>query len=143
MSMEKLFSNIQDTAICLHKQEETMDFSFKTLVEHGDKLRSFLILYMLASKTQEALNQMKPDVPGIEKRLCDEIEDVCRQSKEVITGLKTHLDWIKEIMDALGDLCKGSDLATRHTDLHKQIVEMEKTLSVLIEKRNKYPITQI
>lgn len=141
--MDNLISSLQDTAVYLNKQEENIDSTINALSENEDKLRSYIILYMFASKSKDALNKMKDEMPNIEKRFLKDSEDVCKQAEEILSGLKTHLDWVKDVMDALCDMCKDTDLVTRNTELHNQIVDMEKSLSILIEKRNNIPINQL
>lgn len=140
--MDNIIS-LQDTSKCLKEQNESLDTSIKTLLEHDNRLRSYMVLQMLVSKAECALSQMKDEIPDIEKRLLAETEDICKQAKQIIAGLKTHSECFKEVIDALGNLCKDTDLATRNIEIHNQIDEMNEALNVLIEKRNNIPIDQL
>ena len=57
--MDNLISSLQDTAIYLNKQEENIVSTIKALSENEDKLRSYILLYILASKSKDALEQIK------------------------------------------------------------------------------------
>ena len=71
--MNNLINSLQDTAVYLNKQEEDIVSSINALSENEDKLRSYIILYMLASKSKDALEQMKETLPDIEKRLRERV----------------------------------------------------------------------
>ena len=86
---------------------------------------------------------MKAEVVGIEKRLDEEINDVCKQAREILDGAETRAKWLKDIVDALGKLCNGMDLESRRTDLHNQMKEMEVSLNSLIKKRNEYSLEKL
>lgn len=141
--MDNLISNLQDTAVYLNKQEETVDSSIRTLSEMEDKLRSYIILYMLASKSKDALEQMKDLLPDIEKRLREEVEGVCKQARDVLDGAETRAKWIKDIMDGLGKLCGDTELHNRERELHSQMETMETALKSLIEIRNRRPFDHL
>lgn len=141
--MDNLISSLQDTAVYLNQQEKAIEGSINALSENEDKLRSYLMLYMLASKSKDALEQMKDVLPDIEKRLREEIDGVCKQARDVLDGAETRASWIKDIMDALGRLCGSTDLSGRENALHSQMEEMEKALEVLIAKRNELPLDQL
>lgn len=142
-NLDNLISSLQDTAVYLNKQEENIVSTIKALSENEDKLRSYIILYILASSSKDALEQMKDTLPDIEKRLQEDIDGICKQARVVIDGATTRSKWIKEIMDALGKLCGDKDLSERQTNLHNQMEEMEKALDALIEKRNEMPLNQL
>ena len=141
--MENLIQSLPNTAVYLNHQEETIDSTIKALLEQEDKLRSYLLFYMLASKSKDALEQMMDELPNVENRLRGGIEGVCKQAREVLDGAETHAKWIKDIMDALGKLCGDTDLSERQTNLHHQMGEMEDALKLLIEKRNECPLDQL
>lgn len=141
--MDNLINSIQDTAVYINEQEEVIDSSIKSLSENEDKLRSYLILYMLASKSKDALERMIDVLPDVEKRLRNDIDDVCKQTREVLDGVETRAKWIKDIMDALGKLCGNTDLLRFESNLHNQMDEMEATLKSLIAKRNELPLNQL
>lgn len=141
--MDNLINSIQDTAAYVNEQEEVINSSIKSLSENEDKLRSYLILYMLASKSKFALEQMIDVLPDIEKRLRNDIDDVCTQTREVLDGVETRAKWIKDIMDALGKLCGNTGLQNRESELHNHMKEMEIALKSLIEIRNKCPFEQL
>lgn len=141
--MDNLFSSLQDTAVYLNQQEKTIEASIKALSENEDKLRSYLILYMLVRKSKDALEQMKDALPDVEKRLLEGVDGVCNQAREVLNGAETRAKWIKDIMDALGMLCGSTDLPSRESELHSQMKEMEKSLELLIAKRNKLSLDQL
>lgn len=141
--MVNLISSLQDTAVYLNKQEENIVSTINALSENEDKLRSYIIFYMLASKSKDALNKIKDEVPNIERRFFQEIENVCKEAEELLSGLKKHIDCVKDIMNALDNMCMGTDLVTRNTELNNQIEDMEKSLRILIEKRNNIPIDQL
>ena len=79
--MDNLISSLQDTAVYLNKQEENIVSTINALSENEDKLRSYIIFYMLASKSKDALNKIKDEVPNIERRFFQEIENVCKESR--------------------------------------------------------------
>lgn len=141
--MDNLINSIQNTAAYVIEQEEVIDSSIKSLSENEDKLRSYLILYMLASKSKGALEQMIDVLPDIEKRLRDDVDGVCKQAREILDGLETRAKWIKDIMDALGKMCGNTDLQCCGSKLHNQMDEMEETLKLLIAKRNELPLNQL
>ena len=141
--MNNLINSLQDTAVYLNKQEEDIVSSINALSENEDKLRSYIILYMLASKSKDALEQMKETLPDIEKRLREDVDDVCKQARDVLDGAETRAKWIIDIIDGLGKLCGDKDLHTRERELHGQMETMETALKSLIEIRNKYPFEQL
>lgn len=141
--MNNLINSLQDTAVYLNKQEEDIVSSINALSENEDKLRSYIILYMLASKSKDALEQMKETLPDIEKRLREDVDDVCKQARDVLDGAETRAKWIIDIMDALGKLCGNTDLSTRESELHNQMEGMESALKHLIEKRDAIPLDQL
>jgi hypothetical protein len=141
--MDNLVDSLQKTAVDLKKQEKTIDFSINALLNDDNKLRSYMILYLLAKKSNDALCLMKAEVVGIEKRLDEEINDVCKQAREILDGAETRAKWLKDIVDALGKLCNGMDLESRRTDLHNQMKEMEVSLNSLIKKRNEYSLEKL
>ena len=141
--MDNLISNIRETAVDINGHEEAIGSSIKSLAEDGNKLRSYMILYILASKSKAALEQMNGMLPDIEKRLLNDIEDVCKQTKEILDGAETRAKWIKDLMDALGNLCENTDLRSRERDLHSQMKKMEVALSSLVEIRNSRPFEQM
>jgi len=141
--MDNLINSLQDTAVYLKKQEENIVSSINALSENEDKLRSYLLLYMLASKSKDALEQMKDALPDIEKRLREDVDGVCKQAREILDGAETRVRWIKDIMDALGKLCGNSDLLDRESELHNQMDIMETALRSLVEKRNELPLNQL
>lgn len=141
--MDNLINSIQDTAVYINEQEEVIDSSIKSLSENEDKLRSYLILYMLASKSKDALERMIDVLPDVEKRLRNDIDDVCKQTREVLDGVETRAKWIKDIMDALGKLCGNTDLQNHESELHNHMKEMEIALKSLIEIRNECPFEQL
>lgn len=141
--MDNLISSLQDTAVYLNKQEENIVSTINALSENEDKLRSYIILYMLANKSKDALEQMKGLLPDIEKRLLEDIDEVCRQTRDVLDGAETRAKWIKDIMDALGKLCGNTDLSMRESELHNQMEDMETALKSLIEKRAATPLDQL
>lgn len=141
--MDNLISSLQDTAVYLNKQEENIVSTINALSENEDKLRSYLLLYMLASKSKDALEQMKDALPEIEKRLQENVGGVCKQAREILDGAETRVRWIKDIMDALGKLCGNSDLLDRESELHNQMDIMETALRSLVEKRNELPLNQL
>lgn len=63
--MDNLINSIQDTAVYINEQEEVIDSSIKSLSENEDKLRSYLILYMLASKSKINISQVYNTFTGI------------------------------------------------------------------------------
>lgn len=140
--MDNLICHLQDTGLCLNKQEEKMDSFIKNLSESEDKLKSYLMLYMLVSKSRGALEQMKDLLPDIEKRLRNDIDDVCKQTRDVINGAETRAKWIKDIINALM-LCGNTDLLSYENELHNQMDKMEATLKSLITKRNELPLNQL
>ncbi len=140
--MDNLINSLQDTAVYLKKQEENIVSTINALSENEDKLRSYLLLYMLANKSKDALEQMKDALPDIEKRLREDVDGVCKQARDVLDGAETRAKWIKEIMDALGKLCGNSDLLDRESELHNQMDIMETALRSLVEKRNELPLNQ-
>lgn len=141
--MENLISSLQDTAVYLKKQEENVASTINTLLENEDKLRSYIILYMLASKSKDALEQMKETLPDIENRLREDVDDVCKQARDVLDGAETRAKWIIDIIDGLGKLYGDTDLHTRERELHGQMETMETALKSLIEIRNRYPFEQL
>lgn len=141
--MDNLISSLQDTTVYLNQQEETIEASINALSENEDKFKSYIILYMLVSKAQDALNKMREDIPNIEKRFFKEIEDICKEAEELLSGLKIHIDCVKEIMSALDNMCMDTDLVTRNIEIHNQITGIEESLRILIEKRNNIPIDQL
>ena len=141
--MENLIASLPNTAVYLNRQEETIDSTIKALSEQEDKLRSYLLFYMLASKSKDALEQMQDVLPDIENRLRGEIEGVCKQAREVLDGAETHAKWIQDIIDALGKLCGDTGLSERQTNLHNQMGDMEDALKILIERRNELPLDQL
>lgn len=141
--MVNLISSLQDTAVYLNKQEENIVSTINALSENEDKLRSYIILYMLASKSKDALEQIKDALPDIEKRLREDVDGVCKQARDVLDGAETRAKWIKDIMDALGELCGNSDLQDRVSELHNQMDIMETALRSLVEKRNELPLNQL
>lgn len=141
--MDNIVDRLQDTAVYLKQQEETIEGSINVLSENEDKLRSYLMLYMLANKSKDALEKMKDALPDIEIRLREEIDRVCKQAREILDGAETRAKWLKDIMDALGELCGSTDLSGRENALHNQMEEMETALKVLIAKRNELPLNQL
>lgn len=141
--MENLISSLQDTAVYLKKQEENLASTINALLENEDKLRSYIILYMLASKSKDALEKMKGVLPDIEKRLLEDVDDVCKQERDVLDGEEIRAKWIKDIMDGLGKLCGDTDLHTREKELHSQMETMEAALKSLVKKRNEIPLDQL
>ena len=141
--MENLISSLQDTAVYLKKQEENLASTINALLENEDKLRSYIILYMLASKSKDALEKMKGVLPDIEKRLLEDVDDVCKQERDVLDGEEIRAKWIKDIMDGLGKLCGDTDLHTREKELHSQMETMEAALKSLVQKRNEMPLDQL
>ncbi len=141
--MDNLINSIQDTAVYVNEQEKVIDSSIKSLSENDDKLRSYLILYMLASKSKDALERMGNELPDIEKRLRGDTDHVCKQAREILDGAETRAKWIKDIMDALGGLCGNTDLQNRESELHNHMKEMEIELKSLIEIRNECPFEQL
>ena len=141
--MDNLISSLQDTAVYLNKQEENIDSTINALSDNEDKLRSYIILYMLASKSKDALEQIKDALPDIEKRLREDVDGVCKQARDVLDGAETRAKWIKDIMDALGKLCGNTDLSMRESELHNQMEDMETALKSLIEKRGAIPLDQL
>lgn len=141
--MENLISSLQDTAVYLKKQEENVASTINTLLENEDKLRSYIILYMLASKSKDALEQMKETLPDIENRLREDVDDVCKQARDVLDGAETRAKWIIDIIDGLGKLCGDTDLHTRERELHGQMETMETALKSLVKKRNEIPLDQL
>ena len=141
--MGNLINSLQDTAVYLKKQEENIVSTINALSENEDKLRSYLLLYMLASKSKDALEQMEDALPDIEKRLREDVDGVCKQAREILDGAETRVRWIKDIMDALGKLCGNSDLLDRESELHNQMDIMETALRSLVEKRNELPLNQL
>lgn len=141
--MENLISSLQDTAVYLKKQEENLASTINALLENEDKLRSYIILYMLASKSKDALEKMKGVLPDIEKRLLEDVDDVCKQARDVLDGEEIRAKWIKDIMDGLGKLCGDTDLHTREKELHSQMETMEAALKSLVKKRNEIPLDQL
>jgi len=141
--MENLIQSLPNTAVYLNQQVETIDSTIKALSEQEDKLRSYLLFYMLASKSKDALEQMQDALPDIENRLRGEIEGVCKQAREVLDGAETRAKWVKDIMDAMVKLCGDTDLPGRQTELHNQMEEMETALKTLIKKRNECPLDQL
>lgn len=141
--MENLISSLQDTAVYLKKQEENLASTINALLENEDKLRSYIILYMLASKSKDALEKMKGVLPDIEKRLLEDVDDVCKQERDVLDGEEIRAKWIKDIMDGLGKLCGDTDLHTREKELHSQMETMEAALKSLVKKRNEMPLDQL
>lgn len=141
--MEKIIDSLQDTSKFIKEQEDSINSSIDLLLKHENRLKSYLLLKILVSKSEEALSQMKSEVPDIEMRLFKETEEVCEQAKKVINGLKMHSAWFEDIMNALGILCKDTDLATRNIEIHNQIDEMEKALNVLTKRRNELPMEQL
>lgn len=102
-----------------------------------------MLLKMIVSKSSYALNIMKNEVPEIEMRLLSETEGTCMQAEDVVKGVRTHFDWCRDIIDAIGILCQGADLDIRQADLHQEITEMENGLKLLIERRNNLPLEQL
>lgn len=141
--MEKIIDSLQDTSKFIKEQEDSINSSIELLLKHDNRLRSYLVLKILVSKSEAALSQMKSEVPDIEMRLFKETEEVCEQAQKVISGLKTHSDWFEDIMNALGNLCKDTDLVTKNIEIHNQIEEMENALNDLIDKRNNCPLEQL
>ena len=141
--MENLISSLQDTAVYLKKQEENLASTINALLENEDKLRSYIILYMLASKSKDAFEKMKGVLPDIEKRLLEDVDDVCKQARDVLDGEEIRAKWIKDIMDGLGKLCGDTDLHTREKELHSQMETMEAALKSLVKKRNEIPLDQL
>ncbi len=141
--MDNLISSLQDTAVYLNKQEENLASTINALLENEDKLRSYIILYMLASKSKDALEQIKDALPDIENRLREEVDGVCKQAREILDGAETRAKCIKDIMDGLGKLCGDTDLHTRERELHGQMETMETTLKSLIEIRNRCPFDHL
>mgnify|MGYP002622456133 CR=1 FL=1 len=141
--MENLISSLQDTAVYLNKQEENIISTINALSENEDKLRSYIILYMLASKSKDALERIKDALPDIEKRLQEDVDGICKQARDVLDGAETRAKWIKDIMDALGKLCGDTDLSMRESELHNRMEDMETALKSLIEKRNAIPLDQL
>lgn len=141
--MENLISSLQDTAVYLKKQEENLASTINALLENEDKLRSYIILYMLASKSKDALEKMKGVLPDIEKRLLEDVDDVCKQARDMLDGEEIRAKWIKDIMDGLGKLCGDTDLHTREKELHSQMETMEAALKSLVKKRNEIPLDQL
>ena len=141
--MDNLISSLQDTSVYLNKQEENIVSTINALSENEDKLRSYIILYMLASKSKDALEQIKDALPDIEKRLLEDVDGVCKQARDVLDGAETRAKWIKDIMDALGKLCGNTDLSMRESELHNQMEDMETALKSLIEKRAAIPLAQL
>lgn len=141
--MENLICSLQDTAVYLKKQEENLASTINALLENEDKLRSYIILYMLASKSKDALEKMKGVLPDIEKRLLEDVDDVCKQARDVLDGEEIRAKWIKDIMDGLGKLCGDTDLHTREKELHSQMETMEAALKSLVKKRNEIPLDQL
>lgn len=141
--MGNLINSLQDTAVYLKKQEENIVSTINALSENEDKLRSYLLLYMLASKSKDALEQMEDALPDIEKRLREDVDGVCKQAREILDGAETRVRWIKDIMDALGKLCGNSDLLDRESELHNQMDIMETALRSLVEKRNELQLNQL
>ena len=141
--MNNLINSLQDTAVYLNKQEEDIVSSINALSENEDKLRSYIILYMLASKSKDALEQMKETLPDIEKRLREDVDDVCKQARDVLDGAETRAKWIIDIIDGLGKLCGDTDLHTREKELHSQMETMEAALKSLVKKRNEIPLDQL
>lgn len=141
--MDNLISSLQDTAVYLKKQEENIVSTINALSENEDKLRSYLLLYMLVSKSKDALEQIKDALPDIEKRLQEDVDGVCKLAREVLDGAETRAKWIKDIIDALGKLCGNTDLSMRESELHNQMEDMETALKSLIEKRAAIPLDQL
>ena len=141
--MENLISSLQDTAVYLKKQEENLASTINALLENEDKLRSYIILYMLASKSKDALEKMKGVLPDLEKRLLEDVDDVCKQARDMLDGEEIRAKWIKDIMDGLGKLCGDTDLHTREKELHSQMETMEAALKSLVKKRNEIPLDQL
>lgn len=141
--MDNLISSLQDTAIYLNKQEENIVSTIKALSENEDKLRSYILLYILASKSKDALEQIKDALPDIEERLREDVDGVCRQARDVLDGAETRAKWIKDIMNGLDRLCKDTDLYTREKELHNQMESMETALKSLIEIRNAGPFNHL
>ena len=141
--MDNLINSLQDTAVYLKKQEENIVSTINALFENEDKLRSYIILYMLVSKSKDALEQMKDALPDIEKRLREDVDGVCKQAREILDGAETRAKWIKDIMDGLGKLCGDTDLHTRARELHGQMETMETALKSLIEIRNRRPFDHL
>lgn len=142
--MDKIIDSINyDTCKNLKELEDSFEASIKTLSDSGNKLRSFLILYMLVSKSKDALEQIKDALPDIEKRLQEDVDGVCKLAREVLDGAETRAKWIKDIIDALGKLCGNTDLSMRESELHNQMEDMETALKSLIEKRAAIPLDQL
>lgn len=141
--MDNLISSLQDTAVYLNQQEERIVSTINALSENEDKLRSYIILYILVSKSKDALEQIKGALPDIEKRLRKDVDDVCKQARDVLDGAETRAKWIKDIMTALGKLCGNTDLSMRESELHNQMEDMEAALKSLIEKRNVIPLDKL
>lgn len=141
--MDNLISSLQNTAIYINKQEENIVSTINALSENEDKLRSYIILYILASKSKDALEQIKYALPDIEKRLREDVDGVCKQASDVLAGAETRAKLIKGIIDALGKLCGNTDLSMRERELHNQMEDMETALKSLIEKRNAIPLDQL
>ena len=141
--MDNLISSLQDTAVYLNKQEENIVSTINALSENEDKLRSYMILYMLVNKSKDALEQIKDALPDIEKRLLEDVDGVCKQARDVLDGAETRAKWIKDIIDGLGKLCGSTDLASRESELHNQMEEMEIALNSLLKKRNEMPLDQL
>ncbi len=141
--MDNLISSLQDTTAYLNKQEENIVSTINALFENEDKLRSYIILYMLVSKSKDALEQIKDALPDIEKRLREDVDSICMQARDVLDGAETRAKWIKDILDALGKLCGNTDLSTRERELHNQMEEMETALKSLAKKRSEIPLDQL
>lgn len=141
--MDKIIESIKDSGAYLRTQEQSLDSLIDTLLGSDNRLKSFLLLKMLVTKSEVALSKMKDEIQDIEKRLLKDTDEVCKQAEDVVKGVKTHSDWCKDIIDAIGALCKDSDLENRQTTIHQQIEEMESNLKELIEKRNSIPLEQL
>lgn len=141
--MDNLINGLRETAFYLDKQEEIIDSTIKTLTSDEDKLRSYLLLFLLTKKCQDALSLIGTEVPDIEKRLREELDGVCKQARDVLDGAETRAKWIKDIMDGLGKLCGDTNLHTRERELHGQMETMETALKSLVKKRNEIPLDQL
>ena len=141
--MDNLINGLRETAFYLDKQEEIIDSTIKTLTSDEDKLRSYLLLFLLTKKCQDALSLIGTEVPVIEKRLREELDGVCKQARETLDGAKTHAKWIKDVIDGLGKLCGDTDLNSREMELHDDMVKMEVALQSLISIRNNCPFERL